>query len=157
MTGKNKIYMQSPLVEFLEPREQIGIDGSFGVDMQEISERVQFNLRCDMGVLSSLDYNDQPFLVKLAQLPPNRFRVYSDYNCYWLGPDERLLVTTGSKSGIITQACSSLHSLHHALTDLSDAQTIIKLSGGKARKILMHGGMFDFHHKSFMAGMCAQP
>ncbi|MBO68792.1 MAG: hypothetical protein CL398_10845 [Acidiferrobacteraceae bacterium] len=152
----NNIYIQSSLAEFVVPREALGIDGSCGVEMQEITEKVQFNLRCDMSMLARSSNHAEPFFGSIAELSSNRFSVHADYECYWLGPDERLLVARRDKSNLITQACSRLHLLHHALTDLSDAQTIIQLSGEEAQTILMHGSMFDFHQQSFTTEMCAQ-
>ncbi len=76
----------------------------------------------------------------------------------WLGPDEWLLRLPGE-----AQAATCVDALDAALageffaaSDISSAQTVLRLSGAHARRVLSKGCTLDLHPGVFGAGRCAQ-
>jgi len=75
----------------------------------------------------------------------------------WLGPDEWLLVTRPNTE---RQFVSALHdALQHCLssvTDVTDGQTILRISGDRAIEVLQKGSSLDLHPRVFKPACCAQ-
>ena len=75
----------------------------------------------------------------------------------WLGPDEWLVVTPPGAQGAMEAALAeALDGRHVAVTDTTDARTVIRLHGGHARDVLMKGCPLDLHPRAFGPGRCAQ-
>ena len=73
----------------------------------------------------------------------------------WLGPDEWLVVTDDGDAlvGSLRQALTGLDA---AVTDVSDARAVIRLSGAGARDVLAKGCTLDLHRRVFGPGQVAQ-
>jgi sarcosine oxidase, subunit gamma len=94
-----------------------------------------------------------------APLPtaPNTFVEAGGVRSCWLGPNEWLLVCEGEKKAALLAALqSSLQGIFSALTDVSSAQTVLVLSGPRARDVLAQGCPLDLHPRAFGPGRCAQ-
>ena len=75
----------------------------------------------------------------------------------WLGPDEWLIVTPPDERGSVEDRLSeALRGGHSSVTDISGGQTLITLSGERARQVLAKGCSLDLHPRSFGQGKCAQ-
>jgi sarcosine oxidase subunit gamma len=90
-------------------------------------------------------------------LRPNTISQNEILTILWLGPDEWLLIIQQSRAKQIATALSeALRTLHAAVTDLSDGQTLLRLSGANAQDVLHSGSGLDFHPSVFKQGYCAQ-
>ncbi|HEX9584259.1 MAG TPA: sarcosine oxidase subunit gamma family protein [Gammaproteobacteria bacterium] len=75
----------------------------------------------------------------------------------WLGPDEWLAAVPGGREGqVIADLYAALPEVHFAAVDASSSRTVIRLSGDRARDVLMKGCSLDLHPAVFAAGQCAQ-
>lgn len=74
----------------------------------------------------------------------------------WLGPDEWLLTTDpGSQAKLLSDLAAALVEVHHQLVDVTDATTVIEVSGKRAREMLMKLTTLDLHPRAFRAGQVA--
>jgi sarcosine oxidase subunit gamma len=88
---------------------------------------------------------------------PNEISQNEFLTILWLGPDEWLLVTQQSRANQVSSALrEAWRTLHVAVTDLSDGQTLLFLSGANARDVLQAGCSLDLHPSVFKEGRCAQ-
>ena len=75
----------------------------------------------------------------------------------WLGPDEWLVVTPLDAQTSLAQSLeAALDGTHASVTDVTGGQTVITLSGPKAREVLAKGCPLDLHPAVFRPGDCAQ-
>ena len=87
---------------------------------------------------------------------PNRSSRAGTATVLWLGPDEWLLITQpGVEAGLLRELGAVLGDVHHQLVDVSDATTVIELSGNRAREMLMKLTTLDLHPKAFRVGVVA--
>ena len=88
---------------------------------------------------------------------PNTVASTPDATALWLGPERWLIVAPGD---VRTQLVTALRKVVTpdiaALAELSDARTVIRLAGPRARDLLAKGCELDLHPRSFAAGRCAQ-
>jgi sarcosine oxidase subunit gamma len=90
-------------------------------------------------------------------LVPNRTNGEGGRGAFWLGPDEWLITVPGGQEGALFEALSQAAAGHHvALSDISDARTVLSLSGLRARDVLEKGCGLDLHPRAFETGHCAQ-
>jgi sarcosine oxidase, subunit gamma len=79
-----------------------------------------------------------------------------DMSFLWLGPDEWMLVTAPEDAEAQARAArEALAEIHHQFVDVSDYYTVIELSGGRARELLMKLTTLDVHPRAFRTGMVA--
>ena len=75
----------------------------------------------------------------------------------WLAPDEWLVVSdAGAVAGLADSLAEVTAGCGGSNTDVSDARTVICLSGRQARDVLMKGCPLDLHPAAFNPGQCAQ-
>ncbi len=75
----------------------------------------------------------------------------------WLGPDEWLIVTHSDDQAAVADALvEALSGVFSSVTDVTGGQTIITLSGERAREVLAKGCALDLHPRAFSEGRCAQ-
>lgn len=75
----------------------------------------------------------------------------------WLGPNEWLLVTSSDKClDLMLNLKTKLIKVFSAITDVSGANTVLEISGDKAKTLLLKGCPLDLHHSVFNVGQCAQ-
>lgn len=124
--------------------------------LAERPHRCQINLRGPAG--------DSAFTAALhavagLALPAeaNSFTTSGSLACLWLGPDEWLLLGPGGgELELASRLRAAFGSLHVAVTDVSEARTVIALSGPRARDLLAKGTSLDLHPRAFGPGRCAQ-
>ena len=88
---------------------------------------------------------------------PNTAAVNGEMLALWLGPDEWLVVTPPSAQTRLSESLeAALDGKHAAVTDVTGGQTVITLSGPKARDVLAKGCPLDLHPAVFKPGHCAQ-
>jgi sarcosine oxidase, subunit gamma len=74
----------------------------------------------------------------------------------WIGPDEHWIVTAADRAPALAAALGdSLAGIHHQIVDVSDYYATIKVSGPRAREMLMKLTTLDLHPRAFAEGQVA--
>lgn len=90
-------------------------------------------------------------------IAPNRFDGAGELTLAWLGPDEWLIVAGPEDAGdLAARLEAALSTTTHALTDVSGAYAVFRISGPTARDALAAGCSLDLHPRAFAPGQCAQ-
>jgi sarcosine oxidase subunit gamma len=124
-----------------------------------IAERAGFtriDLRGDPGAPRFLQAAGQVLGVPLP-LAPGSSVAGDETTVLWMGPDE-WLVTTAHRGPeeLAAQLGTALEGLHAAVTDVSEARVVFRVSGPAARELLAKGCSLDLHPRAFGPGACAQ-
>lgn len=132
-----------------------------GVTLGESPHRRQINLRGHA--------NDPAFTSALRQvvglgLPTaaNTVATAGNLAALWLAPDEWLIVgprddaTAGREAALVGTLRVALAGQHVAVTDVSEARTILTVAGPRARDLLAKGTPLDLHPRVFGPASCAQ-
>ena len=127
-----------------------------GVRMGESAFRCQINLRGNAGgpafaaaVRDVLGF-DLPTM-------PNRVAAKDAITALWLGPDEWLVVAAaGGEAELAVGLRRVLAGQHFSVVDLSEARTVLVVTGRRAREVLQKGTPMDLHSRLFQTGHCAQ-
>ncbi len=76
-----------------------------------------------------------------------------DTSLQWLGPDEWLLIVpSGEELATEQKLRAALAGQHISVVNVSGGQTILELSGPKAREVLMKSTPYDVHPSNFPVG-----
>jgi sarcosine oxidase, subunit gamma len=128
-----------------------------GIALQERAFLGHIGLRCDPGdpaVTASIER------VLECSLPrtPNTFAATSEgLKVLWLGPDEWLVMTPEGREAAVVQALRRATGDGFATAiELGSGQTVIELSGPRAREVIAKGCPLDLHPRQFGPGRCAQ-
>lgn len=71
----------------------------------------------------------------------------------WLGPDEWLVLTAADRADATAVSLrAALAGTHHAVVDVSDRMTGIRLAGARSRDVLNAGCPLDLHPMAFAPG-----
>jgi len=147
---------ESPLVAHLTAGLPVRLAGE-GIFLQERAFLGHLNLRCDArdGALASALER-----VLGCALPrtPNTFTTSAEgIKVLWLGPDEWLAVTPeGREDGVAGDLRHAAGDGYAAVNELGSGQTVIELTGPRAREIIAKGCPLDLHPRAFGPGRCAQ-
>jgi sarcosine oxidase subunit gamma len=87
---------------------------------------------------------------------PNSTTGNAQATAFWLGPSEWLLATSAPVVGLEAALAEALAGSHHALNDVADGRTVLRLSGSRARNLLAKATSLDLHPSVFRPGDCAQ-
>ena len=90
-----------------------------------------------------------------VELPmqPNTSSRSETVTALWLGPDEWMLMTdVGGAAALLEGLAPVLSDMHHQFVDVTDATTVVELSGHRAREMLMKLTTLDLHPRAFGAG-----
>ena len=146
---------QSPLDSFRKTVAS-SAGASAGVVISEKPYLGHLNLRGDS---SDVAFTDAVGSAMGFDLPvePNTVTGGGDRQALWLGPDEWLVVTPPDERGPVADGLDeALAGVHSSVTDISGGQTLINLTGEKAREVLAKGCSLDLHPRAFGEGRCAQ-
>ena len=108
--------------------------------------------------------NDKKFITGATKalgvsLPskPNTAATIQSTVIIWTAPNEWLVVSEpGAEAALESALAGALAGTHHAITDVSDHSTIIRLSGAAARAVLAKGCAIDLHRRVFGVDQSAQ-
>ena len=96
----------------------------------------------------------------LGTEPPKQANTWTesgDFRIYWMGPDEWLIITrTEAEEKLEQDLRDALKGQFSSVTNVSSGQTLLRISGEKARALLQKGCSFDLHPNQFKPGQCAQ-
>jgi len=76
----------------------------------------------------------------------------NDWRLRWIAPDEWLLTGPGNAAFAMETALRDNLSGHYAVINVSGGQTLVRLSGAKARTVLMKSCPYDVHDRNFPVG-----
>jgi len=146
----------SPLARFAaEANGQTRLEGP-RVRLSERPFRGHFNLRGDPDDAAFLKAVESVLGFGLP-LTPNTVSEGAGLVALWLGPDEWLVVTQPDGESTIAVALEdALGDTLNSVTDLTGGQTVIGISGPRARDVLAKGCTLDLHPRAFGPGQCAQ-
>lgn len=147
---------RSPLSDLQSVIAQEGTSTKTDVSVRERSRLGHLNLRgnpYDQVFLDSV----QSCLGLTLPLKANSASSNSTATALWLGPDEWLLVTPRAERRELVSALSeTLCHRFFAVTDITDSQTIFRISGPRAVDVLRKNCSLDLHPRVFQPGCCAQ-
>ena len=90
-------------------------------------------------------------------LHPNSATAHGSAAALWLGPDEWLLLTAPGNETLVADGIrGTCEGMFFAITNITDGQAIMRLSGPHARDVLAKGCSVDLHPRAFGPGRCAQ-
>ena len=140
--------------------DRLDAGADWGVWLGERAFQGQINLRGDPG---NKTFMDAVAGVLGARLPtkPNTSagaeNLCDGPRALWLAPDEWLVVSdAGAAAGLADSLAEATAGCGGSITDVSDARTVICLSGRQARDVLTKGCPLDLHPAAFHPGQCAQ-
>ena len=89
-------------------------------------------------------------------MEPNTVAAKGALLALWLGPDEWLVMTPPTtQTRLFDSLEAAFHGMHVAVTDVTGGQTVITLSGPRARDVLSKGCPLDLHPAVFKPADCA--
>jgi sarcosine oxidase subunit gamma len=96
--------------------------------------------------------------LKIPALPaPNRFVATARGDCFWLSPEEWLVIgDRDSRAECLAELERTVGPAEGAAVDLSESRVILELQGQDARDVLRTCCPIDLHEGAFSAGFCAQ-
>lgn len=152
---------QTPLTHLGLPARAAAAPAHAGVTLGERPHRCQINLR---GASSDPAFTSAVRQATGLGLPtrPNTVETAGEIAALWLAPDEWLLVgpaepaTAGREAALVGTLRVALAGRHVAVTDVSEARTVITVAGPRARDLLAKGTPIDLHPRVFGPGQCAQ-
>lgn len=85
---------------------------------------------------------------------PERLQCHQsgEWSLSWVAPDEWLLTGPGNQAFTMELALREQLDGHYAVINLSGGQTLLRLSGPKARLVLMKSCPYDVHDRNFPVG-----
>lgn len=114
------------------------------------------NLRGDATDSAFLD-GSQSCLALSLPLKPNTASANDKYAAFWLGPSEWLIVTEPShEDALFTALRETLSGRFSSVTNITDGQTVIRVTGVRSVDVLRKGCSLDLHPQAFAPGACAQ-
>jgi sarcosine oxidase subunit gamma len=118
-----------------------------------LGPRSQINVRARGGALSRVAER-----LSIPALPAaNRFVETPLGDCFWLGPEEWLVVGPPSTRATTLEALErAVRPEEGAAVDLSASRVILQLQGSASRDVLASCCALDLHPRAFGPGQCAQ-
>ena len=145
---------QSPLIEIETPIHRPGVDLKVNFWIQERPFRTHINLRGNPEEQACAEAVTQVIGIPLPR-DPNTCACKDDWSICWLAPDEWLVIGPQGEDKTPVLA-DQLAPLHHALTDISGGQTVLRVGGSAFRDVLASACPLDLHSRVFGEGACAQ-
>jgi sarcosine oxidase subunit gamma len=155
---------ESPLVARIEAGLPVRMTGQ-RLRMQERAFLGHISLRCDPQDAPLVDRIERALECRLPRTP-NTFSAgpaagsaasLAAFRVLWLGPDEWLIVTPeGSEGRVANQLQQASGEGFATVLELGSGQTVIELSGPRAREVIAKGCPLDLHPRVFGPGRCAQ-
>jgi sarcosine oxidase subunit gamma len=147
---------ESPLVAQIEAGLPVRYDAR-AVRLQERAFLGHINLRCDPGDAELVGSLERALGCGLPRTPNTFALAPAAHKVLWLGPDEWLVLTQEGSEGALAQALRQAAGDGFAtVVELGSGQTVIEISGARAREVIAKGCPLDLHPRAFGPGRCAQ-
>jgi sarcosine oxidase subunit gamma len=147
---------ESPLVARIEAGLPVRYDAR-AVRLQERAFLGHINLRCDPGDADLAGSLERTLGCGLPRTPNTFALAPAAHKVLWLGPDEWLVLTQEGGEGALAQALRQAAGDGFAtVVELGSGQTVIEISGARAREVIAKGCPLDLHPRAFGPGRCAQ-
>ena len=125
------------------------------VILQERRFPTLLNLRADPADTTAMQAIDSALGGALPREPNTTSRCGAA-TVFWLGPDEWLVAAWPGGAALPQSLDAVARDWHVAVTDVSDARAVVRLSGPDARDVLEKGCTLDLHGSVFQPDDCAQ-
>ena len=146
----------SPLDHFMRTAGGAAPGGGAGVVISERPFLGHLNLRGDPADSAFMEGAERALGLALP-VEPNTVSAGQETQALWLGPDEWLIVTPPDRQAAVADALTrALDGVFASVTDVTGGQTVVTLSGERARDVLAKGCSLDLHPRAFGEGRCAQ-
>jgi sarcosine oxidase subunit gamma len=147
---------ESPLVARIQAGLPVRMAAE-GVGLQERAFLGHINLRCDP-LDADLTGPIEQALGCVLPRRPNTFNATSQpLKVLWLGPDEWLVITPQDRETAVAQALrQAAGGAFATVVELGSGQTVIEITGARAREVIAKGCPLDLHPREFGPGRCAQ-
>ena len=148
--------LTSPLSLFLGGQTRtLQVDAGSAV-LSEIPFVQMLNLRGDAGDARFVEAARRATGLSLPRTA-NRSERSDARQLLWLGPDEWLYQARDGEGAAVAAALrAALQGLHHAVVEVGDGHTVLRVEGPGAGELLMRGCPLDLHPLHFTAGCVAQ-
>jgi sarcosine oxidase, subunit gamma len=147
---------ESPLVAWIDTGLPVRMAAE-GIRLQERAFLGHINLRCDPGDAALTGAIERALECGLPRKPNTFERTPAGLKVLWLGPDEWLVVTPeGGEEMLATALRRAVGDGFAGVVELGSAQTVIEISGPRAREVIAKGCPLDLHPRAFGPGSCAQ-
>jgi sarcosine oxidase subunit gamma len=147
---------RSPLAHLARELSDGSVPGANGVQIREIALLAQVSLRGDPDDAQFRSCVQHAIHLELA-VEPNTFTQRGALRCYWLGPDEWLIIgEPGTEKDLTERLGASLSGRHASAIDVTSSRTTIELRGERAREVLAKACPLDLHPRAFGRARCAQ-
>jgi sarcosine oxidase, subunit gamma len=147
---------ESPLVARIDAGLPVRVGGQ-KIGLQERAFLGHINLRCDPADRALTEPLERVLNCGLPRTP-NTFQAGPSGNqVMWLAPDEWLVLTPEGSEGRVAAALRQASGDGFVtVAELGSGQTVIELSGPRAREVIAKGCPLDLHPRVFGVGRCAQ-
>jgi sarcosine oxidase subunit gamma len=147
---------ESPLVGRIEAGLPVRTVAQ-AVRLQERAFLGHINLRCDPSDAGLTGAVEGALGCILPRIPNTFKAAQAGHKVLWLGPDEWLVVTPEDRHSTLAQALRlAVGDGFASVIELGSGQTVIGISGQRAREVLAKGCPLDLHPRAFGPGRCAQ-
>ena len=127
----------------LAGKEKINARGPNVPDIEESADRGMIDLRLDQNDIPARAAAEKALGFNLPS-QPRTFTASRARAALWWSPDQWIITCTRGQSVKLTEALDqALNGFHAMVTNVSDARTIIRLSGHRTRETLMKGAAID--------------
>lgn len=149
---------QDPALKAESPMQHAGLVGLIGRGPRDAG--VTLRERALLGHLTLRGDSHDPAFAEGArsalglELPePLQMVGGPDLSVQWMGPDEFLIIVAGGQElAIEGRLRQALAGQHIQVVNVSGGQTLLELSGPKARELLMKSTSYDVHPANFPVG-----
>lgn len=139
----------------VSPLAHVAAYESAAVSLREVPLTGKITLR---GNADDKAFADAAKKVLGAALPtePLSSVTAADLTVFWIAYDEWMIWTpVDGQLTLIADLKAAIGDTHHALVDISDYYTVIRVSGPRARDLIAKGCHLDLHERSFKQGQGA--
>ena len=128
---------------------------ALGVELRALAARGCLNLQGGGGDPAFRGATGAAIGIELP-LTPCTWQRSEDVRCYWLGPDEWLLVVPHGVQAKLERRLREALSGSFSVTDVSGGLVHCNLAGAHAGDVLQKSSPYDFHPRNFPPGRCVQ-
>lgn len=155
--NRDALHRVSPLTHLQERFRAHSAATEGLIALRELPRKTQISLRGKPNDPIFRKAIQNALWIDIPTTPNTTIRDSTQTTILWLGPDEWLIVGDDALAdNVISRLKTELGSLHSSVLDVSDARTVLELSGTRSRELLAKGCGLDLHPRSFYPATCVQ-